>query len=140
MKRHDMFPMTTSILIVDDSPVYMDMLKSILHELGFTNLVTASDGKKALEVIESMKDTPNAIQLVFSDWVMPHVSGIEFITKIRTDPALAKLPIIMDSSKSEKDAPLEAIKRGANGFLEKPVIKSALVKCLKTVWDQLKKS
>ncbi len=130
-----MFPLQSSILIVDDSPVYLEMLESLLRELGFNNVTSATDGKKGLETLEAMKDTPNAIQLVFIDCVMPHVSGIEFIERVRSHATLSKLPIIIDSSPSEKDVFLQALQKGANSFLEKPIIKSALEKCLKSVWQ-----
>ena len=70
------------ILIADDSKAMRCIIQAMLREAGFRGhaIVEAADGRQALEV--TVKERPD---VVISDWNMPHMSGIEFLRKLRAD-------------------------------------------------------
>jgi two-component system chemotaxis response regulator CheY len=71
------------ILIVDDFATMRRILKNILKQLGFKNLVEADDGTTAWEVLEGQQ-----IDLIISDWNMPKMTGLELLKKVRESDRL----------------------------------------------------
>ena len=107
--------MDTSIkvLIVDDFATMRRILKNILKQLGFKNLVEADDGTTAWDVLESQE-----IDLIISDWNMPKMTGVELTEKIlaiRPD-----LPIIMATGYSSAVSKETYSHHGICEFMTKP--------------------
>jgi len=90
-------PEDKTILIVDDEPDVVAYFSSILERAGF-NVVTASNGREALECVKSKK--PDFISL---DLVMPEKSGIMFLYELRKDRDWAKIPIIIVTAHARDD-------------------------------------
>ncbi|MBW2647345.1 MAG: response regulator [Deltaproteobacteria bacterium] len=101
------------VLVVDDSLLMLHALVSILSEAGITSIMQATDGEEAVR-----KVAEEAPDLVFMDWIMPNMSGIEAVLQIRAGGS--QVPIIMCTSKSDKERVIEAIKAGANNYVVKP--------------------
>ena len=80
---------------------------------GVTDVIQAEEGKDALE-----KVAQEAPDLIFMDWIMPNMSGIEAVKEIRASGN--KVPIIMCTTETEKKRVIEAMKAGANNFVIKP--------------------
>jgi len=80
-----------TILVVDDEYLIADILAYALEDEGFM-VVTAGNGKKALEVLE--RERPS---LIFTDFMMPVMDGEEFAEAVRALPAVKHLPIILIS-------------------------------------------
>jgi len=85
----------------------------------------AGDGAEALRLIEA-----NLMDLVFLDWNMPLMNGIELVKTLRGNPKHSQIPIIMITSESAKYSVIEAVKAGVNDYLVKPVSDEALVEKL----------
>ena len=106
-----------TILIVDDSRIMRNIVKNT-----FTNLkipceyLEAENGKKALQLLET-----NKVNLIFLDWNMPEMDGIEFLKKVRSMPDYKTLPIIMVTSEAAKYNVVEALQSGATDYIIKPV-------------------
>ncbi|WP_262032192.1 response regulator [Microvirga sp. Mcv34] len=81
----------TTILVVDDEFLIADLLVDALEEEGF-RVVTASNGRKALEVLH--KEAP---ALVLTDFMMPLMNGLELAQAIKANPDRSKIPIILVS-------------------------------------------
>ncbi|CAH0291799.1 response regulator [Pseudomonas koreensis] len=81
----------TTILVVDDEYLIADILGFALEDEGFMT-VTASNGKKALEVLERERPA-----LVITDFMMPVMDGLEFAEAVRAQPSVKHLPIILMS-------------------------------------------
>ncbi|USV98438.1 response regulator [Pseudomonas pergaminensis] len=81
----------TTILVVDDEYLIADILSFALEDEGYM-VVTASNGRKGLEVLERERPA-----LIITDYMMPVMSGEEFATAIRALPSANKLPIILIS-------------------------------------------
>lgn len=101
-------------LIVDDSSVTRDILVRSLRTIGFEHVVEAADGQQALGLCASDTD------IVVTDWNMPGVDGLEFVRKLRRDPAYAGLPVLLVTSRSLNDDMSEAARAGVDGYMVKP--------------------
>lgn len=103
------------ILLVDDSTTMRRIQKNTLEKLGHSDIVEAGDGVEAIAKLQA-----GGFDLVLMDWNMPNMTGIEALKKIKGDPALKAVPVIMVTSESEKSRILEAIQSGAANYLVKP--------------------
>lgn len=117
------------ILIIDDHPTMLAMLRQILKQMGFDTIEEAETAERALEIL-SLGD----VRMVFTDIGLPGMSGIELIHQIRQDRATHHLPVIVLSGISEQETVMEALKAGADNFIVKPcsadTIKEKLVQLL----------
>ncbi|MEW6277962.1 MAG: protein kinase [Candidatus Eremiobacterota bacterium] len=107
--------MSQVLLLVDDEPMNLDMLGRRLVKRGY-QVVTAPGGAQALELL---KTTP--VDLVLLDINMPVMSGIQVLERIRTNHAAHRLPVIMVTANSESEMIVDAIEKGANDYVTKPV-------------------
>ncbi len=104
-----------SVLVVDDSRALREMMSRILSRLGLIHIRTANCGIAALESLRSQRP-----EIVFLDWIMPEMTGLEVLKEIRKEPRLKNLPVVMVTSYSNKEMIVEALKAGANGYIVKP--------------------
>jgi DNA-binding response OmpR family regulator/two-component sensor histidine kinase len=101
------------ILIVDDNIAISKFIKDILSEN--YHCITATNGRAGLAVCGSM--TPD---LIIADVMMPVMDGIEMCRRIKANPQLAKVPIILLTAKDDSDTEAESINVGADTFMSKP--------------------
>lgn len=111
------------ILIAEDEPISRRLLEASLNEWGYDVLVT-SDGSEAWELIEK-HDAPS---LVISDWMMPHMDGLELCRKIRQMERTGYIYFIILTAKGRKEDIIEGLEAGADDFLIKPFDREEL-KC-----------
>jgi len=104
------------ILIVDDFPTMRKIVKGVLKQLGFSNVIEAEDGLKALE---SLRQNPN-VEFIVSDWNMPNMTGLEFLKAVRADPKVKHIPFLMITAEAEKENIIEAVKSGVSNYVVKP--------------------
>lgn len=102
------------ILIVDDNRFNRLLLTRALAEQGHTS-VTAENGQQALEALAS-----RTIDVVLLDVLMPEMDGYATLERIKQDPALRHIPVIMVSAVDEMDSVLRCIEMGATDYLPKP--------------------
>ncbi|MFT7433569.1 MAG: two-component system chemotaxis response regulator CheY [Alphaproteobacteria bacterium] len=103
------------ILVVDDFQTMRRIIINLLRQLGFTNVVEASDGKLALERVQDDK-----IDLVVSDWNMPNMTGLEFLQALRASEEYKTLPFIMVTAEGKKENVIVAVQAGVNNYIVKP--------------------
>jgi len=124
-----------NILIVDDSSSMRELLSSTLSSL-FFNVTTASSGEEAINIIQNSNG--KAFDLIFMDWKMPGLNGIETSVKIKNDIGLLNIPFIIMISAYGRDEIIEKAKNaGIDNFLIKPVNASLL---FDTIMETLKVS
>lgn len=104
-----------TILIVDDTPVNLVLLQSVLDAEGFRTL-TAPNGVTAREV--SRREVPDLILL---DVIMPGESGFETCAKLKSDPKTADIPIIFLSALDDVKSKVRGLKIGGVDYVSKPV-------------------
>lgn len=103
------------ILIVDDYQSMIQIIRSLLRQIGFHDVDEARGGAEAYKKMKSRD-----YALVISDWNMAPVSGIELLQKIRSEQQHAKTPFIMLSADSTVENVMAAKKAGADNMILKP--------------------
>src|SRR5512142_141795 len=106
--------MTSTVLIVDDEESGRETLQSILEGEGY-NLIMAENGPQAIEKAKHF--LPDVILL---DVMMPGMTGFEVCQRIRSDPQIAEIPVIMLTALDDRESLLAALKAGADDFISKP--------------------
>jgi putative two-component system response regulator len=104
----------STVLIVDDEYVGRETLQSILEGEGY-HLEMAENGAQALEKAKRL--LPDVILL---DVMMPGMTGFEVCQRIRSDPEIAEIPIIVLTALDDRESLLTALKAGADDFISKP--------------------
>ncbi|NVJ61991.1 MAG: chemotaxis protein CheY [Gammaproteobacteria bacterium] len=102
-------------LVVDDFSTMRRIVKNLLREIGYDNIVEAEDGKQALKIVKQDK-----IDLVITDWNMPIMTGIELLEELRKDYGFDELPVLMVTAESRKEQIVQAAQAGVNGYIVKP--------------------
>lgn len=103
------------ILIVDDIRENRDILRRRFERHGFCT-TEASGGIEALDLIDR-----ETFDLVLLDIMMPDIAGLEVLARIRSKHSAGALPVIMVTAKSQSEDVVEALNRGANDYITKPV-------------------
>lgn len=109
------------VLVVDDFAMVRAMVKHCLTDIGVTSVQEASDGEDAFNKITAAKKENVPFDLVFIDWNMPKMTGIEVIKKVRLEEgAGVQTPFIMITAEREKKEVVEAFLAGAFDYVVKP--------------------
>jgi two-component system chemotaxis response regulator CheY len=122
------------ILVVDDFPTMRRIVRNLLKELQFTNVDEAEDGAAGLEKLRG-----GQYGLVVSDWNMPVMDGLSLLKAIRSDPQLAKIPVLMVTAEAKKENIIAAAQAGANGYVVKPFTVVTLEEKITRIFDKLAK-
>lgn len=109
------------ILIVDDSPTEVHVMKKALEKGGFTT-ATAGDGQEGVRLAREMHP-----DLIFMDIVMPGMNGYQATRAIVNDPDTKRIPIVMVTSKGHDTDRVWGLRQGAVDYLVKPVSPDVLV-------------
>ncbi|MFW3616541.1 chemotaxis response regulator CheY [Billgrantia antri] len=123
-----------SFLVVDDFPTMRRIVRSLLKELGYTNVEEAEDGQEALTKLRS-----GSFEFVVSDWNMPNLDGLEMLKQIRADDALKHLPVLMVTAEAKKENIIAAAQAGASGYVVKPFTAATLEEKLNKIFEKLGK-
>lgn len=109
------------LLIVDDNPVTLRLLKAMLSQAGYA-VLEAKHGKQALEILES-----RVPDLILLDIDMPDLSGLETCVLIKKNARTAEIPIIFVTSSNEKDDIVAGFAAGAQDYIIKPSTREELL-------------
>jgi diguanylate cyclase (GGDEF)-like protein len=104
-----------TLLLVDDDAMNRDMLSRRLARKGYT-VLTAESGPRALEVLGASR-----IDAVLLDVMMPGMSGIETLKRVRQSHSVSELPVIMVTAKDRSEDVVDALDLGANDYVTKPL-------------------
>ena len=107
--------MSATLLVVDDDPMNRDVLSRRLARNGYA-VLTAENGHEALG-----KLTDNRIDAILLDVMMPGMSGIETLRRVRQTRSLSELPVIMVTANDRSEDVVEALSAGANDYVTKPI-------------------
>lgn len=109
------------ILIVDDSPTEVHVLKTWLEKNGHET-VSAENGQEGLET--ARREKPD---LVLMDVVMPGMSGFQATRQLSKDPATANIPVLIVTTKDQETDKVWGMRQGATDYLVKPVTEEQLL-------------
>jgi CheY-like chemotaxis protein len=102
------------VLVVDDDQDNVVIASTILRNNGF-NVRTAYNGPTALKMLEEEQ-----FDLVLLDVMMPEMDGIEVLDRIKTNPRLSSVPVILVTAKTQDEDVLTGYKCGADYYITKP--------------------
>lgn len=115
------------VLIVDDSPTEVHLLKQFLENAGFET-DSAGDGSEGLEKARARKP-----DVVLMDVVMPGMNGFQATRELSRDPETSEIPVLMVTTKGEETDRLWGMRQGAIDYIVKPVTAEQLVTKVKAV-------
>jgi len=113
------------ILIVDDSPSQLTVLKRVVEKMGH-QIVTAEDGAQGVEA--ARREMPD---LILMDVVMPNLNGFQATRTISKDPKTSHIPIILVTTKEQDTDRVWGLRQGAKAYVNKPVNESELTTTIK---------
>jgi two-component system phosphate regulon response regulator PhoB len=102
------------ILLVEDEPAQRDILAYNLTREGYA-VSQAGDGEEALLLLQEQ-----GFDLILLDWMLPALSGIEICRRLKRDPKLREVPVIMLSARGEEADKVRGLDTGADDYLTKP--------------------
>lgn len=120
------------IMIVDDFATMRKVIRNLLKQLGYENIVEAEDGVAALRVLRSQK-----IDLVVSDWNMPNMTGLELLKAVRADEELKPTPFLMVTAEALQDNVIAAVKAGVSNYIVKPFTAEVLNEKITKILDKI---
>jgi two-component system chemotaxis response regulator CheY len=103
------------ILVVDDFATMRKVLRNLLKQGGYENIVEAADGVAALQIIKTEK-----IDFIISDWNMPNMSGLDLLKSVRADKEVSDTPFLMVTAETLPERVISAVKAGASSYITKP--------------------
>jgi two-component system chemotaxis response regulator CheY len=119
------------ILVVDDFSTMRRIIKNILRQLGFNNIIEADDGSTAWETLNKDK-----IDFIISDWNMPNMPGIELLRKVRSSEEFAALPFLMVTAEAQQENIIEAVQAKVSNYIVKPFTAETLGQKIEKIFDK----
>jgi two-component system, chemotaxis family, chemotaxis protein CheY len=101
--------------VVDDQQTIRSLVQACLNQIGVTNVALFGD---AADALEKLKAQP--VHILFSDFNMPGMDGLELLRVIRADEKFSKMAFILLTGRADKDLVQRAVQLGANNYLVKP--------------------
>jgi two-component system chemotaxis response regulator CheY len=118
------------VLIVDDFSTMRRIIKNILRQLGFNNILEADDGTSAWEVLNR-----DQIDFIISDWNMPQMTGIELLRKVRASEEFADLPFLMVTAEAQQENIIEAVQAKVSNYIVKPFTAETLGQKINKIFE-----
>ncbi len=119
------------ILVVDDFATMRRIIKNMLKQMGFTNIVDADDGTTAWEILNKDK-----IDFIISDWNMPKMSGIELLRKVRSHEEFQDIPFLMVTAEGQQENVIEAVQAGVSNYIVKPFTPEVFEQKIKKIFGE----
>jgi len=119
------------VLVVDDFSTMRRIIKNILRQLGFTNIIEADDGTTAWETLNKDK-----IDFVISDWNMPKMTGLELLRKVRSSEAYGATPFLMVTAEAQQENIIEAVQAKVSNYIVKPFTAETLGQKIDKIFDK----
>lgn len=117
-----------SVLVVDDYKTMIRIVRSLLQQLGFTNIDDAVDGETALTMMKQ-----KSYGLVLSDWNMQPMSGLDLLKAVRANDRTKDVPFIMVTAETKTENVVAARQAGVNNYIIKPFTLAVLKQKLTAV-------
>ncbi len=128
------------ILIVDDFETVRLLFIKCLGELGYSTVHEADNGEDALRMIKAASDQKIPYDLIFCDWNMPLMNGLETLVTLRKWERKGEsqtIPFVMVTANSDESAVIDAMREGVSEYLVKPFDAGSLQKTIERVLNRL---
>ena len=126
-----MIDTSIKVLVVDDMSTMRRIVKNVLKQIGFSDMIEAENGQDALNKLKA-----GDIGLVVSAWNMPVMQGIELLRAVRADAELKYLPFLMVAAEAQKENIVEAVQSGVSNYVVKPFTAEALQEKLEKIFSK----
>ena len=123
---------TAKIAMVDDEEMNIEVVQGYLEQEGYRNFLRTTDATQALALIDQSK--PDVVLL---DVMMPEISGLEILEKMRADDGMCHIPVIVLTTSCDERDIHDCYDSGANSYVQKPVDLAgfmAAIERLKDFW------
>ena len=107
---------TAKIAVIDDEEMNIEVVQGYLEQEGYKNFYRTTDANAALDLIGTVRP-----DVVLTDVMMPGISGLEILARMRQDDRLLQIPVIVLTADDGAETKLQALKLGPSDFLQKPV-------------------
>ena len=124
-----------NILIVDDFSAMRQIIRNLLHELGFDNTAEADDGQTALPMLKT-----GNFDFLVTDWSMPDMDGLTLLKTVRADEQLGDLPVLMVTAEAKREQIVDAAEAGVNAYIVKPFTAETLKDKIDKIFRQTETS
>jgi CheY-like chemotaxis protein len=112
---------TKTIMVVDDNPDIITIVRTILEGKGF-NVLSASSGIECIEALKSQKP-----DLIVLDIMMPEMDGLEVLTRLKSMSEFNNVPVVLLTAKVQYEDVLGGYKLGADYYITKPFTSTQLI-------------
>ena len=102
-------------MVVDDFSTMRHIVRKILKDLQFQEVIEAENGAEALKLLESCK-----VDLIVSDWNMPTMNGLALLKRVRADERLKGVPFLMVTAETQRENIIEALQAKVSNYVVKP--------------------
>lgn len=126
------------VLLADDHFLIRQFVRRTLMDAGMQDIDMANDGNEAVEFISASLKNNKLYDIVFLDWNMPNMAGIDVLSFVRSKPQYQSAAVVMFTAESEKNNIMKAIKLGATSYILKPISPADLNKKIREIVDWLK--
>lgn len=126
------------ILVADDFEIMRHLVKNSLVGLGFSQIDESPDGLDADAKLDRAEKEGQPYQMIFCDWNMPGLAGIDLLEKCRSSEIYRNVPFVMITAESEQESIIKAVKLGATDYITKPFGASELNIRLQKVLERIK--
>lgn len=117
-------------LAVDDSPTMRRIVVNTLKRLGYEDVLEAANGKEALA-----KLSVEQVDFVITDWNMPEMDGLEFVTTMRSDGEFENLPVLMITTRGVREDIVDAMRAGVSSYIVKPFTPQTLKEKIESILE-----
>ena len=124
-----------NILIVDDFAEMRQIIRNLLHELGFDNTSEADNGETALPLLKTGK-----FDFLVTDWSMPGMDGLTLLKTVRADEQLVDLPVLMVTAEAKREQIVDAAEAGVDAYIVKPFTAQTLKDKIDNIFRQAETS
>lgn len=124
------------ILLVEDNPGDVRLTQEALKEGKIdNNLYIVGDGKEAMDFLHRSKKQKNSVRphLILLDLNLPKLDGREVLEKIKKDPSLKRIPVVILTTSEDEQDILDSYNKYANCYITKPVDLDQFVKIVRTI-------
>lgn len=119
-----------SVLVVDDSSVMRSVQRRVVANVCSVRVHEASDG---LDALHRLRDLDFRVDLILTDWSMPHMDGLDLVRTLKAHEQLKKIPVLMVTSDFEEHRMRQALSAGIDGYLLKPFTEEMFFRALCTL-------
>lgn len=130
MKNTNTSLVDIKVLAVDDMDNILQIVRSTLKKVGCTDVLTAHNGKQAMEILDNLTKSPlktARVNLIISDWNMPVANGLELLKWVREHEDIGDTLFIMLTAEQTKEQVLAAVHLRVDNYIIKPFTPSVLI-------------